>query len=454
MVVGPAGVEPGKLRLVSGSETRVVVDPRSEEAGSASAAPSPGWLRSREVTRLWSGQTPDATAFTDVPAGSYLQAQGPAQGSRIPVYYVGDGLFRKAGSAWVDASAVEAIEAPPPGSVRQVDGYAGRQMPEWVQAHRATALWSGPDERAIRLTDLPQWTYLRVDGLERGGRLLVWYTGDYGQRQPGIGWVDGDAVGPAGEPGLWVENHRAAALWSGPDERAQRFTVVPQWTALRVVTSAPPAPDRLMVEAFGDGSGRQRGIAWVSRADVGPITPPTPLPSNPGARPAQGEAAAAQPSESRVFESEDVFIQAVGDAARRSQANTRVPASVTVAQAILESDWGRSRLTRQANNLFGIKALSGPGPAGTATFSTWEHLSGKDVVVQAPFKAYNSLDESVDDHGWFFVRNSRYADALEVAGDPAAFAAAIQQDGYATDPAYAAKLVRLMDRYDLYRFDE
>ena len=158
--------------------------------------------------------------------------------------------------------------------------------------------------------------------------------------------------------------------------------------------------------------------------------------------------------ESHRFGTGDEFISAVGAAARNSFRATGVPASVTVAQAILESDWGRSRLTRQGNNLFGIKALNSAGPAGVVTLATWEHVNGSDVVVQAPFKAYYTLEESIDDHGRFFTRNRRYADALAVANDARAFARAIQDDGYATDPSYASKLIKLMDRYDLYRFDK
>jgi flagellum-specific peptidoglycan hydrolase FlgJ len=124
-----------------------------------------------------------------------------------------------------------------------------------------------------------------------------------------------------------------------------------------------------------------------------------------------------------------------------------------VAQAILESDWGRSRLTRQGNNLFGIKALGSPGTAGSITMATWEHLDDTDVVLQQPFRAYYTLDESVVDHAQFFIRNRRYADALAVSNDARAFARAIQADGYATDPNYADKLIQLMDRYNLYRFD-
>jgi flagellum-specific peptidoglycan hydrolase FlgJ len=155
----------------------------------------------------------------------------------------------------------------------------------------------------------------------------------------------------------------------------------------------------------------------------------------------------------QTFGSPSDFIEAIGAAARVSRQATGVPASVTVAQAILESDWGRSRLARQGNNLFGIKALSGPGPDGVVTMATWEHTPAGDVVVQAPFKAYGSLEQSVEDHGRFFVVNRRYAAALGVGRDARAFAQAIQDAGYATDPNYASKLDALMDKYNLYRFD-
>ena len=85
--------------------------------------------------------------------------------------------------------------------------------------------------------------------------------------------------------------------------------------------------------------------------------------------------------------------------------------------------------------------------------TTWEHTPSGDVVVQAPFRAYRTLEESIDDHGKFFTSNKRYANALALAGDPQAFAHAIQSAGYATDPSYASKLIGLMNKYDLYRFD-
>jgi flagellum-specific peptidoglycan hydrolase FlgJ len=75
------------------------------------------------------------------------------------------------------------------------------------------------------------------------------------------------------------------------------------------------------------------------------------------------------------------------------------------------------------------------------------------VTVFAAFKAYQSLADSITDHGRWFHDNDRYHGALGVKDDPRAFAYAINAAGYATDPAYAPKLIQLMDRFDLYAYD-
>lgn len=451
---------------VDGSVVSVQVLPDGHVPESAAAVQALGkvgpttttrWVKNSAEATLWSGADAHATEFTQLPAASYLKVIGPGDNDRLPVYYVGDGLFRKSGNGWVEAAAVENVDAPAPGQVPAVDADAQQPLPQWVQAHQATRLWSGPDDNAVTLTDLPQWTFLKVAGLDRSGRLLVNYAGDYAGRQPGIGWVDQSAVGPAGDPGRWLTNHRATPLWSGTDDNARRFTDIPQWTKLRIVEGAPTDATRMEVEFFGDNSGRQPGVAWIARADIGPITPPVPLPAVKVTANGKLVANATQPRqiETHTFASTSDFINAVGEAAKRSMKTTRVPASVTVAQAILESDWGRSRLARQGNNLFGIKALGGTtGPAGVVTLATWEHVGGSDVVVQAPFRAYYTLEQSIDEHGRFFTSNRRYGGALAAAGDAQAFAQAIQDAGYATDPGYASKLIGLMDRYNLYRFDQ
>jgi flagellar protein FlgJ len=70
------------------------------------------------------------------------------------------------------------------------------------------------------------------------------------------------------------------------------------------------------------------------------------------------------------------------------------------------------------------------------------------------FRAYNTIAESFIDHGLFFVQNGRYAAAMAARGDARQFAREVNRAGYATDPGYASKLIGLMDRYDLYRYDD
>jgi flagellum-specific peptidoglycan hydrolase FlgJ len=150
---------------------------------------------------------------------------------------------------------------------------------------------------------------------------------------------------------------------------------------------------------------------------------------------------------------QEQFIGSIAEAAVASADRTGVPASVTIAQAILESYWGSSRLAREANNFFGIKAQTRGGSAGAVAYSVWEVIGGRNVMQNQAFRAYNSISESFIDHGLFLVENGRYAAAMSAKNDPRQFARAINQAGYATDPAYASKLIGLMDRYDLYRYD-
>ncbi|MGI9149556.1 MAG: glucosaminidase domain-containing protein [Chloroflexota bacterium] len=151
---------------------------------------------------------------------------------------------------------------------------------------------------------------------------------------------------------------------------------------------------------------------------------------------------------------QEQFIGSIADAAVESADATGVPASVTIAQAILESYWGSSRLAREANNYFGIKAQTRGGSAGSVWFDVWEVIGGRNIMQSQAFRAYKTAAESFVDHGLFFVENGRYAGAMAAKTNPRQFAREVNRAGYATDPAYASKLIGLMDRYDLYRYDE
>lgn len=145
----------------------------------------------------------------------------------------------------------------------------------------------------------------------------------------------------------------------------------------------------------------------------------------------------------------DKFIRLIGPVAQEVFRRTGVPASVTLAQAALETGWGDATIG-DAKNLFGIK---GSGPAGSVKVPTQEFENGRYVTVTASFRKYRSWMESVEDHAQFFKENSRYATALKYGRDADQFAREIAKAGYATDPAYANKLINLMKEFDLYRWD-
>jgi flagellum-specific peptidoglycan hydrolase FlgJ len=84
---------------------------------------------------------------------------------------------------------------------------------------------------------------------------------------------------------------------------------------------------------------------------------------------------------------------------------------------------------------------------------TREVNNGNAVTVQAAFRKYNTMAESVEDHANLFVVDKRYAHAMAVTNDPNAFAQEIQRAGYATDPNYANLLISLMQQHHLYQYD-
>ncbi|HET8756824.1 MAG TPA: glucosaminidase domain-containing protein [Solirubrobacteraceae bacterium] len=150
------------------------------------------------------------------------------------------------------------------------------------------------------------------------------------------------------------------------------------------------------------------------------------------------------------------FIRRAAPGAQRGFKEFGVPASVTIAQAILESGWGKSHIG-SANNYFGIKAQSptsfGPIAIGTVTVPTREVINGRSITVNGRFRKYRSMDDSMRDHGRFLRDNPRYKPAFAVSHDANAFAQAIHRAGYATDPKYSGLLISLMKQWNLYQFD-
>jgi flagellum-specific peptidoglycan hydrolase FlgJ len=149
------------------------------------------------------------------------------------------------------------------------------------------------------------------------------------------------------------------------------------------------------------------------------------------------------------------FIAASVAPAQVSQREFGVPASVTIAQAILESGWGRSGLAANDRNFFGIKCFSAtPGPIhiGCHSYSTTE-CEPTCQPTTASFRVYASATDSFRDHGRFLTTNSRYQPAFAYTYDPDQFIYQVWKAGYATSPTYAANVTNLMREYNLYQYD-
>jgi LysM repeat protein len=148
---------------------------------------------------------------------------------------------------------------------------------------------------------------------------------------------------------------------------------------------------------------------------------------------------------SRSSGSSDEYIEAYKDMAVREMRRTGIPASITLAQGMIESGNGRSRLAAEANNHFGVKChddWNGP---------TIRHTDDRRNEC---FRKYRNPEESFRDHSDFLTGTPRYKFLFELsASDYKAWARGLKRAGYATNPDYANMLIRKIEEYELYRYD-
>ncbi|QEP43880.1 flagellar assembly peptidoglycan hydrolase FlgJ [Ectothiorhodospiraceae bacterium BW-2] len=149
------------------------------------------------------------------------------------------------------------------------------------------------------------------------------------------------------------------------------------------------------------------------------------------------------------FDSPAEFIEAMLPLARRVASELGVEPKALVAQAALETGWGRAVIRRadgnSSFNLFNIKADS-RWQGESVVKASLEFDQGVAAPVRSPFRAYGSYEESFADYADFIQRNPRYSEALKAAPDAAAYVTELQQAGYATDPNYASKIHAIMAR--------
>ncbi|MDR1938487.1 MAG: glucosaminidase domain-containing protein [Tannerellaceae bacterium] len=139
------------------------------------------------------------------------------------------------------------------------------------------------------------------------------------------------------------------------------------------------------------------------------------------------------------------YVKQYSSLAVQQQKKYRIPASITLAQGILESGAGQSELARKSNNHFGIKC-----------HTEWkgEKVYHNDDLANECFRKYKSVEGSYEDHALFLTERSRYAHLFKLdIKDYKGWAKGLQESGYATDQAYANRLIKLIEDYRLYLYD-
>lgn len=140
------------------------------------------------------------------------------------------------------------------------------------------------------------------------------------------------------------------------------------------------------------------------------------------------------------------YIKAHAAAAMSEMRRTKVPASISLIQGILESDKGKNKLAKETNNHFGI--FCGRGWKGE------RYYKNKEVNGEC-YRKYNYAVESYKDHSTFLVRRPKYASLFSMGSyDYKKWAKELQKVGYSSDPSYAEKIIDQIEKYDLYKFDE
>ena len=147
----------------------------------------------------------------------------------------------------------------------------------------------------------------------------------------------------------------------------------------------------------------------------------------------------------------ETFLAKIKDDVIADMKTSGILASLTGAQALIESNKGNSGLAQKANNLFGIKANKA-WKGEYVTMPTKEWVNGQYITVNAKFRKYSSWEASINDHSKFLTDNKRYSNLIGVR-DYKLACKLIKDDGYATSPTYTKTLTDTIEKYKLYLWD-
>jgi flagellum-specific peptidoglycan hydrolase FlgJ len=180
----------------------------------------------------------------------------------------------------------------------------------------------------------------------------------------------------------------------------------------------------------------------VSKSETGTSKTQTTSGKSPNGAEIQLEAT----SNVKTYEEEiKLYVASFHEIAKNSMKTHGIPASIILAQGILESGAGKGKLAQSANNHFGIKCHTG---------WTGDSVKHDDDAEQECFRKYAQPSESYKDHSLFLTSRSRYATLFKLdKGDYQSWARGLKTAGYATDVKYPDKLIGLIERFELYKYD-
>ena len=162
------------------------------------------------------------------------------------------------------------------------------------------------------------------------------------------------------------------------------------------------------------------------------------------------EAATVVAAKAANFDSPESFVDSMKPYAEKAARALGVDSSLLLAQAALETGWGQRMVANtrgSSNNLFNIKADTS-WEGGKVATQTLEYHQGVPVQEKAAFRAYQDYEQSFNDYVRFLNENPRYTTALRHSGNSEQFIRGIHQAGYATDPQYADKVLRVKEKID------
>jgi flagellum-specific peptidoglycan hydrolase FlgJ len=153
------------------------------------------------------------------------------------------------------------------------------------------------------------------------------------------------------------------------------------------------------------------------------------------------------------YEAQENYIQNHKDLAIVEMHRTGIPASIKLAQALLESNSGLSRFSKESNNHFGIKCKT--YWRGNTYYHKDDDRDQKGELLESCFRAYDRVIDSYVDHSNFLKNSPYYANLFTIPKeDYVSWATELKRAGYATDPLYHKKLINLIERHNLTSYDQ